>query len=123
MGVTFIKFVIVGFSGLFIDFGLTYLLKERFSINKFIANGVGVFFAILNNYFLNRVWTFASTKDNYLVEFTIFGTISLIGLGMNTLILYLVNKYLIKNFYFSKFITIVIVTFWNFLANFYFTFK
>ena len=34
----FIKFCVVGGSGVGVDFGITYLLKEKARINKYIAS-------------------------------------------------------------------------------------
>lgn len=39
----FIKFCIVGGSGVFVDFGITYLCKEWLKFNKYIANSLGFF--------------------------------------------------------------------------------
>lgn len=119
----FIKFGIVGFSGLFIDFGITYLAKEKLNVPKYIANAIGFIMAATSNYFLNRVWTFKSNNPEVMVEFTEFFIISLVGLGLNTLLLWiLVSKFKV-NFYFAKVFAIALVTVWNFLANAFITFN
>ncbi len=119
----FIKFGIVGFSGLFIDFGITYIAKEKLNISKYIANAIGFLMAATSNYILNRVWTFQSTNPEVMVEFTEFFIISLIGLGVNTLLLWiLVSKFKV-NFYLAKVFAIGLVTLWNFLANAFITFN
>ncbi len=64
----FLKFGVVGFSGLFVDFGFTYLCKEVFKIQKYIANAIGFTIAASSNYFLNRIWTFQSTNHEIAVE-------------------------------------------------------
>jgi len=119
----FIKFGLVGFSGLFIDFGITYLAKEKLKIPKYVANAIGFIMAATSNYFLNRVWTFQSKNPEVMVEFTEFFLISLIGLGINTLLLWiLVSKFKV-NFYLAKVFAIGFVTIWNFLANAFITFN
>ena len=45
----FIKFSVVGFSGLLIDFGTTWLLKERAGVQKYVANGIGFIIAASTN--------------------------------------------------------------------------
>jgi len=118
----FLKFGIVGASGMIIDFGLTYLFKEIIKIQKYVANAIGFTAAAITNYFLNRIWTFHSTDPEVTMQFLKFFFVSLAGLGINTLILYtLVSKYK-QNFYFSKLIAIAIVMLWNFTINFIFTF-
>jgi putative flippase GtrA len=119
----FIKFAIVGFSGLFVDFGLTWLFKERIHFPKFIANAIGFSTAATSNYFLNRIWTYKSTNPDVILEYSEFFAISLIGLALNTFIIWLLNEKLKMNFYLAKAIATVIVTIWNFGANTFFTFK
>jgi putative flippase GtrA len=118
----FLKFGIVGFSGLFVDFGITYVCKEWLKIQKYVSNSIGFTAAATTNYILNRVWTFQSNDPNVALEYTEFLIISLIGLGLNNLILWLIVSRLKFNFYFAKLIAIGFVTIWNFLANYFITF-
>ncbi|MFO7614316.1 MAG: GtrA family protein [Bacteroidales bacterium] len=118
----FIKFGIVGFSGLFVDFGITYICKEWLKIQKYISNSIGFITAATSNYILNRVWTFESKDPNIALEYTEFLAISLIGLGLNNLILWIIHSRFGMNFYLSKLFAIGLVTIWNFLANYYITF-
>ncbi len=118
----FLKFGAVGFSGVFIDFGITYLCKEVLKIQKFISNGIGFCIAATSNYILNRIWTFESTNDQIGLEFIEFFGISLIGLSINTFTLWILNEKLKWNFYFSKLCAIGVATLWNFFANYFFTF-
>lgn len=118
----FLKFCVVGVSGTAIDFGLTWLCKEIFKIPKFLANAIGFVVAATNNYILNRIWTWGSTSDQVGVEYVKFFTVSLIGLGLNTLILYIFNEKIKLNFYVSKIIATGVVMLWNFFANNFFTF-
>ena len=118
----FIKFGIVGFSGLLVDFGTTYILKEWLRVQKYVANSIGFCVAASTNYVLNRVWTFHSEDPNIAREYTSFFIISLIGLAINNLILWLIVSRLKWNFYLAKLIAIGVVTIWNFLANNFITF-
>jgi len=119
----FIKFCLVGFSGILIDFSTTYLLKEKLKISKYLANASGFILAASSNYALNRIWTFHSKNSNIINEYSSFVLISIIGLGINTLVLWILTDKLKKNFYFSKIIAVIAATFWNFLANSLFTFN
>ncbi|MDO9511139.1 MAG: GtrA family protein [Bacteroidales bacterium] len=118
----FFKFMAVGFSGLFIDYGFTYIFKEKTRVGKFTANAIGFCMAATSNYFLNRIWTFRSHNPEMLIEFSQFFGISLIGLGINTLILWMIVNNSRMNFYVAKLFAIGFVTLWNFAANSYFTF-
>ena len=118
----FIKFCMVGFSGVFVDFGITYFLKEVMKVQKYIANATGFITAATTNYILNRIWTFESHNPEVFLEFTRFFIIALIGLGINSFIIWLMNGRFKVNFYLSKLVATIIVTGWNFLINAYFTF-
>lgn len=118
----FLKFGFVGFSGVFVDFGFTYICKELLHIQKYVSNAIGFMLAASSNYFLNRVWTFQSTNPNIAMEYSEFILISFIGLLINTLILWLLVSKLNMNFYLSKIFAIAVVTIWNFVANIMVTF-
>lgn len=118
----FIKFGVVGCSGMLIDFGATYICKEKLKLNKYLSNCIGFILAATSNYILNRIWTFESHKEEIGVQYFQFMIVSIIGLGINSLILYLLTDKLKLNFYFSKLIAIAITTIWNFFANLLFTF-
>lgn len=118
----FIKFGIVGLSGVIVDFGTTYMCKEWLRIQKYVANSIGFTVAASSNYILNRIWTFRSQDPNIALEYTEFLLISLIGLGINNFILWIVHSRFKQNFYLSKLFAIGVVTVWNFSANYYITF-
>ena len=120
--VKFIKFGIVGFSGVFIDFGVTYACKEWLKIQKYVANSIGFTVAASSNYLFNRIWTFKSQDPDIATEYTEFLVISLVGLGIANLIVWLIHGRFRQNFYLSKLFAIGVVTVWNFFANYYITF-
>jgi putative flippase GtrA len=118
----FIKFSLVGFSGVFVDFGTTFICKEVLKIQKYVANTCGFALAATSNYFMNRIWTFHSTNPNVMLEFTRFFFIALIGLLINLLIIWAMTGKFKVNFYVSKLVATLVVTLWNFLINAYYTF-
>ena len=130
--VKFIKFGVVGASGAVIDFGLTALCKGILGVPELLANAIGFTVAATRNYFLNRVWTWRSTSKEVGVEYAKFFFVSLIGLGLNSLFVFLlkdisiiprfVDTTLDWDFWVAKIIATAIVTVWNFLANNFFTF-
>jgi putative flippase GtrA len=121
--IKFIKFGLVGCSGLVVDFSITWICKEKLLINKYISNALGFLFAVISNYFLNKIFTFQDTNNQLATQFLSFLIISLIGLSLSTLFLYLLQKYTKLNFYICKGIVVFIVFFWNFSANSLYTFK
>jgi putative flippase GtrA len=116
----FLKFVIVGFSGLFVDFSITYLLKEKLRLNRYVSSSTGFIFAASSNYLFNRIWTFESNNPKVISEYGTFLVISLIGLLINNTCIYIFEKKL--RFYFAKFLAVLITSIWNFTANYYLNF-
>lgn len=121
--IKFMRFCLVGFTGLIIDFGTTWLLKEKVRINKYIANSTGFILAATSNYILNRIWTFHSENRHIFTEYSLFILISLAGLAINNFVIFLLNDKMKLNFYFSKLIAVGVVTCWNFIMNYLITFS
>jgi putative flippase GtrA len=119
----FVRFGIVGVGGMVVDFGVTWLCKEKLRWNKYISNSLGFILAATNNFIWNRLWTFESQNDAVIREYTSFVLIALVGLGLNNLIIYLLHERLHIHFYLSKLIAIGCVTIWNFTMNYVFTFR
>ena len=122
MFLQFIKFCVVGGTGVVVDFGITFLFKEKLKLNKYIANSLGFMAAASTNYLLNRWWTFRSHDPEVAQQYVQFVGISAIGLILNNIIIYLLNDKARLNFFLSKLIAIGLVTLWNFFMNYYFTF-
>lgn len=117
-----LKFCAVGFSGMIVDFFFTWLCKEKLKWNKYISNSIGFVLAATNNYIWNRIWTFQSQGTEIVREYSSFLIISLVGLGINNAVIYLLHDRLKLNFYLAKILAIGVVTLWNFGMNYLFTF-
>lgn len=119
----FLKFGAVGLSGVFVNFGVTWFFKEVCKLNKYVSNILGFVFAASSNYLLNRWWTFQSTNPEVGAEYAKYLLIAVVGLGIDTLTVYLLNGKLKWNFYLSKVFAIIASSLWNFFANLAFTFS
>ncbi len=119
----FFKFGAVGVSGMVVDFSVTWLCKEKLLLNKYISNSAGFCCAVVNNFFLNRYWTFEKPGHPFVTQFVTFILVSLAGLLINNLLLYLLTKYIKTNFYLIKLAVTGLVFFWNYFINFLFTFN
>jgi dolichol-phosphate mannosyltransferase len=124
----FIRFGLVGLSGVVVDMGMLYLLHSAASPlglgwgltrSKVIASEL----AILNNFFWNDRWTFRDmaggqrSVGQWAKRFLKFNLICLLGLGLNVLTLNLLFNLFGINAYVANLIAIVLVTFWNFWIN------
>lgn len=117
-----LRFSVVGIAGAAIDFGFTYLCKEILRINKFVSNALGFTLAATFCFFLNKYWTYESTSPLAWREYLVFIAVSLVGLGINSLVLYLLTEKAKMRFYLSKCFAIAVAAVWNFLANLLITF-
>jgi putative flippase GtrA len=118
-----LKFMLIGIFATAIDFGLTYLLKEKVRINKYLANSIGYTSAATFNYIFNRIWTFDNSNPQIITQFLVFTSISLIGLGLINLFIWIFNEKLGINFYLSKVMALFIVLIWTFTAHNLITFS
>lgn len=121
----FIRFGLVGLSGVFIDMAVLYLLSDPSTLawgltrSKIIASEI----AILNNFLWNDRWTFgdiASQQKGWRKRFKRllkFNLICLAGLILNVLLLNLLFNWLGLNRYLANLIAIAVVTVWNFWLN------
>ena len=127
----FLRFCVVGASGAMVDFGFTYLLKERAKCHPYFANACGFIVAATSNYILNRIWSFKSLNPAIGYEYGLFILFAVVGLLINTGVLYLFSSRIPipfippkgkLRFYVAKAIAIGVVTIWNFFMNYFFTF-
>ncbi len=135
--VKFIKFGVVGASGMVVDFGVLYLMRDVAGLPDLWANTISFTAAATSNYILNRIWTFRSHERQVGVEYVKFLAVSIVGLAINNGVL-LLSRLLwpdlyggtltllgmnIDIFYLFKLLAIAITTLWNFFGNMLFTFR
>jgi dolichol-phosphate mannosyltransferase len=121
----FVRFGLVGLSGVFVDMTLLYLLSDPTTLalpltrSKIITGEI----SIINNFLWNDAWTFADASSRQqewrqrLKRFVKFNIICLAGLMLNVLVLNLVFNFIIHNRYIANLIAIAVATVWNFWVN------
>lgn len=119
----FIKFSLVGASNTVIDFG-TYLFFTRLlALHYLPANTLSFTLAATWSYTMNRLWTFRDRSSRIRVQYFKFLFVSLIGLGLVSLLLFFFVEVLGFHDLVAKALAVVIVLVWNFSANRYWTFR
>jgi putative flippase GtrA len=116
------RFAVVGFSAFVIDFGTTYLLKEKAKANKYLANTIAFILSASYNFTLNRFWTWGSQDVNVVMQAVKFGCVMTTGLGIASLLIYIFTDRMKLNFYISKLMAVSVVMVWNFTMNNFVTF-
>jgi dolichol-phosphate mannosyltransferase len=121
----FIRFGLVGLSGVFVDMALLYLLSDPTTLGWPLTRSkiIAAEFAIMNNFSWNDRWTFADIASEQrgwrqrckrLLKFNI---VCLAGVVLNVLVLNLVFNFLLPNRYVANLIAIALATIWNFWVN------
>jgi putative flippase GtrA len=118
----FARFFVVGGISFGIDFCTTYLCKERFKFNKYIANTTGFLVGAVFNFTANKMWTYQNTDMELSIQLGKFLTVALTALLMNNIIIYIMNDKMKFNFYISKITAVTLLMFFNFIMNLKFTF-
>jgi putative flippase GtrA len=87
-----VRFSIVGFFGVFINYCIFLLALVVFEIYYLISGLLGYLFATVPIFFLNRYWTFKSNVSIF-KGFPIYIIINLISLSSHSLIQYVSKEY------------------------------
>lgn len=119
----FIRYGVASLLALAIDTGLLFFLTEIHEVSYLISGAVGFVAGMVAIYILSVRWVFDQRAVmNPLMEFALFATIGLVGLGINELMLFVFTGLLSIHYLLSKIISVVIVFSWNFAARKYLLF-
>jgi putative flippase GtrA len=127
----FLKFAVVGVIGTIIDFSIYGILTRVFHVYYIYATATSVFIAIINNFLLNKYWTFKRGQTGRGgEEYIKFFIVSIINYFINITITFSIVEYThsevlfgSKEDFFAKVMAIAIVLFSNYLGNKHWTFK
>ncbi|MGC1393678.1 MAG: glycosyltransferase family 2 protein [Coleofasciculaceae cyanobacterium] len=118
----FFRFGLVGFSGVFVDLLVFYLL-DQWGLGLARSTIISAEFAIINNFLWNDFWTFGDIarrqpgKRQRLKRLIKFNIVCLAGVILQALIVSFLFDFLNINKYAAKLMAIVVVTLWNFWLN------
>lgn len=119
----FWRFIIVGGGGFYLDVGTTYLLLKVLKWPKYLSNSTGFLCGVTFNYWMNRIWTFSSTDPRILEQYMKFVVIGVVGLVIVNSVVYLLHSKNKWPFFWSKVLAMFVFMFWNFSANYFYTFS
>ena len=119
----FIRFGIVGFSGVFVDLGVFYVLRKILELGLTRSAILSAEVAIINNFLWNDLWTFGDISSlqrgwrKRIKRLLKFNVVCLSGLILNVLLVNLLFNVLGINEYLAKLMAIAAITLWNFWFN------
>jgi len=126
----FVKFAIVGVSGLVVDYAMLNLLVYGFGARSAVAIAVAFVLAATNNFVWNILWVYPESRASFWRHFPTFLIVNAVGLGINELILFLFERPIealfnnhVIGLNLTKAIAAVIVMIWNFVVNRFVTFR
>jgi dolichol-phosphate mannosyltransferase len=128
----FIRFCLVGLTGVVVDLGIFNLLRQVFELGLTRSAFLSAEVAIVNNFLWNDLWTFGDIArrqpggSQRLKRFIKFNLVCTIGIVLQLMIINLIYNFfslsdtvknLIRIDILAKIIAIVLVTLWNFWFN------
>lgn len=114
----FMKFGIVGVIAFVIDYGFMVLLTEVFGVPYLISTTVSFIISVVFNYFASMRFVFKRKDDmSRRREFVIFVVLSVIGLVINDVFMWLMVDFLFIDYRISKIVVTFIVAVWNFVTR------
>jgi putative flippase GtrA len=134
----FVKFALVGAAGSITDFAVLNALVLLGGFPLVVANACSFTAAVLQNFALNRRWTFPESRERHASgQIARFALVSLVGLGLNQIVFltlhHLFEPHLIQalgdvvghpaSYNLAKLFAIGVVLFWNFTINRLWTYR
>ncbi len=119
----FLKYCAVGVLGTAIDVAVLWLLVHFGGLPVLTATTLSFIVSVINNFLLNKFWTFRNPSSNYRKLFIKFIIVSLGGLGLTNLCMWVLVHAAEIWYIWAKLMTSALVLVWNFLANKYWTFR
>lgn len=121
----YIRFCMVGSSGLLVDSIVLHLLMNTtvFHANIYLCKPIAAEVAIVSNFVWNRLWTFKhrvrndDTFGDWLMSFAKFNLICLLGMAFGVILLAVQVSHLKWGLYASNVVAVVLVSIFNFLLT------
>jgi len=121
--VNFIKYTLVGTTGLILDMIILYCLVEFLHMPVVPASAISFFVSMVNNFFLHKYWTFRDLSHHFERQFISFFVIAIANLGITVVCMYFFSDLLKIWYMIAKVITSIIVLIFSYTMNRMWTFK
>jgi dolichol-phosphate mannosyltransferase len=117
----FLKYGLVGLSGVVVNLGGLSLGKNLLSLPVSSATAFGIELSVLSNFVLNNAWTFRDVKHSGFVGIArglvSFHFVCLAGALINFAVAAYLRNAGFSNHYFADLFGIVVATIWNYIVN------
>ena len=116
----FLKFCMVGGSGILVNEGLLWLFTDGIGFFYLYSAIIGIEASIASNFILNNVWTFRDRRKasgGIFARFIRYNLACLIGVGLNVSILWLMTEIIGMHYLISNLFGIAVAVIWNYTAS------
>ncbi len=121
------KFLLVGLSGVGVNEGLLWILREFARFPLAVSSAIAVEASIISNFALNNIFTFGDRRSSSagltLRRFVKFNLVSLAGLGINIGVLWMFTHVFGVHYLISNLIGIAVAALWNYFLSTLWTWK
>ena len=111
------RFGIVGGLAFLIDSGVLFVLTEYFNVYYLISSVISFIVSLIFNYILSILWVFDVKKKQTIKEIGLFVILSVIGLGINQVVMYVGADILHIYYMICKIVSTFIVMVYNFITR------
>ena len=120
--ITLIRFSIVGVGNTLVNWGIFFILNA-FGVYYIISNIIAYIIATINSYIWNSLWVFKYRQGLNINTSVKFFILNLVGLTVNTTIMYILVDILNFNKFIALVIASVLVVMMNYTINKLWVFK
>lgn len=114
----FLKFGVVGVLATAIDFAVMIVLTEIAGLDPVVSAGISFTVSVVFNYLASMRFVFRRREDlSRTAEVTVFVILSLVGLAMNELLMWVGSTVLGLNYVLVKVVATAVVMLWNFFSR------
>ncbi|MDP6511686.1 MAG: GtrA family protein [SAR202 cluster bacterium] len=118
------RYLVAGGTAWLLDVTLLYLLTEFVGLHYLLSAAISFTVGVAITYVLSTIWVFkARAMQNRGAELAVFGTIGVVGLGLNELFLWFFTDPIAMHYMVGKVFSTVFVLAWNFAARKYMLFR
>lgn len=119
----FFRYLFAGAASFVLDAGTLMLLVRYCSLHYLLAAALAFCAGVLGNYVICKLFVFRDYQQKQVLELILFFSITLVGLGLTELLLYVLCDILGLGLLFAKILATIIVLFWNFGAKKFFLYR
>ena len=113
-----LKFGVVGFLAFLVDYSVLFILTEFVGVHYLVSGAISFSASVVFNYILSIIWVFEVKEDqNKIYQFIIFVILSVIGLLINQLIIWLLVEKLAIYYMIAKIVATAVVMVYNFVTR------